>query len=153
MRSRVDTVHSSRRWKWKSTPLEWFVENFSLDVLEDQKHDGLQYCPFRSNPKVDSYRPDNLLCFPWLVVEHKRGNVGSAEVTFGHCQAANASAAALMLFESAARYSQDSEPDGQLPPVFAITTIGKSVRVWIAWCDNANDEEHYVRTISSIPPS
>ncbi|KFA80119.1 hypothetical protein S40288_04653 [Stachybotrys chartarum IBT 40288] len=143
MKSRADTVHYSRRWKWKNTPLERFIENFSLDALEEQKDRGLYYCPFRSNPTVDSYRPDNLLCFPWLIVEHKKGNVSKAEIKFGECQAANASVAALMLLESAAKYSQDSETSGQLPPVFAITTVGKLVRIWIAWHDNASVEKYY----------
>ncbi|KAH7304295.1 hypothetical protein B0I35DRAFT_445485 [Stachybotrys elegans] len=135
-------------WRWKGTPV--VTENFSLEVLEQLWNNGKGLCssPFDIYSKAkagnhrskDTYRPKDHQCFPWLVVEHKK----ATNAEFCYCQAANASSAALMLLESAAQYAETRYDGLLVPPIPVITTVGKRVRVWIAWhsfIDSGPDDE------------
>ncbi|KAI9148839.1 hypothetical protein HJFPF1_10881 [Paramyrothecium foliicola] len=153
--NRFDELSELDRWRWPGS--KRLVENFSLDVLDNlwDEGNGLWCCPFRSQEKssqskrrqskfeADRYRPRDLQCFPWLIVEHKEGAEDRSKrakaEAFCYCQAANASSAALMLLQSASEYAEEG-PDGQcVPPIPVITTIGEKVRIWIAWHWSARD--------------
>lgn len=86
------------------------------------------------------------MCFPWAVVEIKRGTafheqqakeaeVGAHEKRkqFCYCQAANASAAGLTLREDlAARANNSSELYGARV-MFSFTCVGSAVKLWLTY--------------------
>jgi hypothetical protein len=98
------------------------------------------------------------ICFPWLIVEHKKTG-GRALVEKCYCQAANAGTAAIMMLETLSMVVED---DGQetkdkdhIPPVVTITTVDSVVRVWIAYSCDPSDSggANYVRKpLPSLSP-
>lgn len=78
-------------------------------------------------------RDQDWVCFPWLIVQH--GKPGSCE-TQCHQEAANASTAAVMMFERLCKFVptdiQGKENEHVLP-VVTLTTVKKVVRVWITY--------------------
>ena len=94
--------------------------------------------------------PSDFICYPWLIVEHKRAGGGSVERKC-HCQAANAAAAAVMMLESLFNYEPEAhehnEANEHIPPVVSITTVAKLVRVWITYSCRPTDDDaaKYVR--------
>ncbi|KAL9107577.1 MAG: hypothetical protein Q9227_007577 [Pyrenula ochraceoflavens] len=142
-----DMEVTTRKFKWKETAQSKLVENFSLEILDRLVKFGLQACPL-SRYTVDSYRPKDLQCFPWLIVEHKRNDEKEREKCY--CQAANDSAAALMLLQTAATFAEIKDEGRHVPPIVAVTTVGHVVRVWIAYHHPVDGEDHYdLRTIWS----
>ncbi|KAK3633290.1 hypothetical protein LTR56_015858 [Elasticomyces elasticus] len=80
----------------------------------------------------------DLICFPWAVVEAKRpkrpGDRRSPEERC-YCQAANAAAAALNIFDSLIQKVVHVCPD-EVPPVIAFTSVGPHLKVWLAFKQN-----------------
>jgi hypothetical protein len=76
------------------------------------------------------------ICFPWLIVEHKKaGEMANEEKC--HCQAANAGTAAVMMLETLSKIVPGGKKhmaDKHIPPVITMTTVDKIVRVWITYC-------------------
>ncbi len=93
------------------------------------------------------------ICFPWLVVEHKKaGKGGTREQCY--CQAANAGTAAVMMLESLYSIETEHVPDNEhILPVVTMTTVDKNVRIWLAYsCKPSGDAAaRYVRTPPPFP--
>lgn len=77
-------------------------------------------------------RHDDLVCFPFAVVELKHGEAGSRE-EFCYCQAANGASTALRMLENLYRHADGQNNDNHVPPVVAFTCIGPVIRLWIAY--------------------
>ena len=76
---------------------------------------------------------NDLICFPFAVVELKHGMVGGSHQEFCYCQAANGASAALSMLENLFQYTERKENYQHVPPVVAFTCIGPSIRLWIAY--------------------
>jgi hypothetical protein len=89
------------------------------------------------------------ICFPWLIVEHKKaGEVALEEKCY--CQAANAGTAAIMMLETLSGIVpgvKEHKAHEHIPPVVTMTTVDKIVRVWITYSckPSDNDAAKYVR--------
>lgn len=101
--------------------------------------------------KKGNWISSDYICFPWLIVEHKRNGDGSVEKKC-YCQAANAGAAAVMmlesLFNSEPQARKHNEANEHIPPVVTITTVDRIVRVWITYSwkpSGRKDPVKYVR--------
>jgi hypothetical protein len=144
-----DAPASSREWNWKNTAQQKLVENFSFDILEKLSQAGLKYTPLYMQGEIsEKYNRKNLQCFPWLIIEHKKGNDKEAEHCY--CQAANASAATLMLLQTVSRYAENQYKSKHVPPVVAVTTIGKKVRVWITHYTQWHGVDGYVCAVPTV---
>jgi len=96
----------------------------------------------------------DLMCFPWAVVEIKRGTAfhvqgdntddeqkaKKAEARahekrkqFCYCQAANASAAGLTLREDLAARANDNSKLDDARVMFSFTCVGSAVKLWITY--------------------
>ena len=78
-------------------------------------------------------RGQDWVCFPWLIVQH--GKPGGSEAQC-HQEAANASTAAVMMLERLCKFvpaGVQGKENEHVPPVVAITTVKKVVRVWITY--------------------
>ena len=115
------------------------VENFTLPVLSElRKASG---CSLISSPtsalaKWDPKKPKpmgaaDLTCFPWAVVEVKTSKWKRDKSKFCYCQAANASAEALMMRERLAE--RVNEPSKDALVIFSFTCVGPSVRFWLTF--------------------
>ena len=126
-------IPTSRKWQWNESPMDSMVENFTVGTL---KHLMLEHGLQPSTATVlgsGQHKASDLICFPWLIVEQKRNDVGQEKC---YCQAANAGAAAVMLFERLCKYvpkSSRTKREAQIPPVVTVTTVDKMVRVWVAY--------------------
>jgi hypothetical protein len=92
----------------------------------------------------------DLMCFPWAIVEIKRGTAESAandeykrkeaeakaherRAQFCYCQAANASAAGLTLREHLAARAKDSSKLDDARVMFSFTCVGSAAKLWITY--------------------
>ncbi|KAJ3545245.1 hypothetical protein NM208_g2604 [Fusarium decemcellulare] len=112
--------------KWHQSPNNVLVESFSWSLLKDLYTHGLRPTPFL----VFNRKPQEskLMCYPWLVVEHKKEDITPTTVC---CQAANASACAVKISQVTARYAVEQPDSAHVPPIPVVTTIGPQVRVWV----------------------
>lgn len=116
------------------------MQNFSLETLDQLNRFGLQYCPL--DPfKGQSYSLQKPHCFPWLIAEYK---VAAKQTEKCVCQAANAGTAALMLFQTAARFASDKVQGRHVPPVVTITTTSNIIKVWIMYYAPKESDDAYV---------
>lgn len=136
--------------QWKHSAHERLAKqlsgNLAHDTLVDLEKFGLQFCPFGpSNSK--SLAKDSMVCFPWLVIEHKPGDMIKTRPKEKecYCQAANASAAALMLLQRAAVFAEAKDQNQHVPPVVAVTTVGNIVRVWMTYYNQKEERDRHVR--------
>lgn len=121
-------------WPWGNSARKGLVKNFSRRVLEHLAGQGLEPCVAniyraKERAKIDK---SECMCFPWLVVEHKRTPSNRTE----HCysQAANGAHAVLTMHRILAKFVDKQLPDTKhIPPVTTITTIGSHVKVWVAY--------------------
>ncbi|KEY65162.1 hypothetical protein S7711_04252 [Stachybotrys chartarum IBT 7711] len=131
---RIPRAGSSEGRNWHQSPNHPIVEQLSWSVLKSLWPYQLRPTPFKifHKPPMEA----DLKCYPWLVVEHKKGGSDSlsrATVETVSCQAANAAACAVKLNENAARYAIESDDSIHIPPIPTITTIGSKVKVWIMY--------------------
>lgn len=78
--------------------------------------------------------PDNdLVCFPFAVVELKHSYIGSSQETFCSCQAANAASFALGMLEKLYSLAEQHSTNAHVPPVVAFTCIGPQIRLWMVY--------------------
>lgn len=100
--------------------------------------------------KAEGNPENDLLCFPWAVVEIKRGYDSSAE--FCYCQAANASSFALQLFDDLV-FQATGQRDHTVPLVIAFTIVGPEYSVWIAYSSPAVSTKkcHVSQSLHSTP--
>ncbi|OJD23269.1 hypothetical protein ACJ73_05375 [Blastomyces percursus] len=111
------------------------VTNFSLEVLGDLRSAGLISSPVRSlhewtKDKLNFLSPEELVCFPWAVVEQSRGIFSTSE----NCaRVANAALTALRLNQELSKWATCS--DDSVPPVVAFTCIAPDIKVWLTYLD------------------
>ena len=133
-------ANTSQRWKWALWPVDDLVRNFSISTLRELAKHGLLSSAagiFKKDP--GQIVPSDCICYPWLIVEYKKGQESTTPVC--QAQAANAAVAALMMYRTLARYATPKV----VPPVVAMTAVGEAVRIWIAYCDDGDDgSERYV---------
>lgn len=120
-------------------PVDDVVKNFTRNNLESLAAHGLHssVAGIFNDGRKDRIVPSDCICYPWLVVEHKK--LEQAKEIECYCQAANAAAAELMMFRTLVKYATHKI----VPPVVTMTTVGEFVRIWIAYFDT--DSEQYVR--------
>ena len=91
----------------------------------------------------------DLMCFPWAIVEIKKGiaepitndarmNTKAAQAherrtQFCYCQAANASAAGVLLREQLAKRGRDRSHLQNARVMFSFTCVGSTVKLWITY--------------------
>ena len=64
-----------------------------------------------------------------------------------YCQAANASSAVLMMLEKLSMCESIATADANIPPVTTMTTVGKDVRVWLAYvCTEVSSKGNNTKT-------
>ena len=104
--------------------------NFSLERLHSLREEGIACSPatgLGKNPPSTS--SDDLVCFPFVVVELKHPLIGESQEQFCICQAANGASVALkmlvQLYKHADRHAEE------VPPVVAFTCIGSKISVWL----------------------
>lgn len=112
------------------------VQNFSLKTLNHLAWYGLESSPislFKVPATPQSKKPGKArhMCYPWLIVEHKKANMAMEEGCY--CQAANAAHATLTMHRILATYTKPLAQDMHIPPVTTMTTVGQEVRIWIAY--------------------
>lgn len=117
-----------------------YVINFSRDVLgspqvspEGDKRPSPMLRPRKEAPTTRStLRGVDLMCFPWAIVEVKTTPCeGTNKRIFCYCQAANASAEALLLREELAERAGTQGKAALI--IFSFTCVGPSVRLWITY--------------------
>jgi hypothetical protein len=126
------------------------TEKFEHTTLQHLARHGVESNTAGLYRKKDKWISSDFICFPWLIVEHKKAGDGSVERKC-HCQAANAGTAAVMmlesLFNSEPEANEHNEANEHIPPVVSITTVCKTVRVWITYSCKPSDDDtaKYVR--------
>lgn len=129
------------------------VTNFSLEVLGDLRSAGLISSPIRglrewAKDKATSLSQDQLICFPFAVVELRPCGISFlSENESCYSQAANGALAALRLNEKLCNWATASYDS--VPPVVAFTCVGEEIRVWLAFSE-VKDNIHLSR-VSSAP--
>jgi hypothetical protein len=135
LRERIPT---SKKWQLTKDPKNVMIENFSDATLQHLARRGVQSNTaglFRNPQSLKRMVLSDCICFPWLIVEHKKaGDVVNEEEC--HCQAANAGTAAVMMLETLSKIVPGGKKhmaDEHIPPVITMTTVDKIVRVWITY--------------------
>ena len=135
------------------------VDSFSLPVLGELRNSGnksLVSAPttglynWAAKNKATLPGAKDLMCYPWAIVEVKRGTAEPAvdgeherneaearaherRTQFCYCQAANASAAGLTLREHLAESAKDSSKLQNARVMFSFTCVGSAVRLWLTY--------------------
>ena len=146
-----DRLPSSKQWPITEEQQPQIAEDavFTLQTLAHlAEHHKVQSSTARlfSRPQKDVVLSD-YICFPWLVVEHKKAVKGKDREQC-YCQAANAGTAAVMMLESLCRIQKGHGPDNDhILPVVTMTTVDKIVKIWIAYSCKPSDDAaaKYVR--------
>lgn len=128
------------RWQWPSNP-KGTAANFSRKVLEHLTHHGLQPSTagvFDKGWQTELRRAD-YQCFPWFIVEHKEDVLRDKESRC-YCRAANAADATLIMNQLLATYAENKTDDVHIPPVVTMTTVGKDIKIWIAYACNKGED-------------
>lgn len=129
------------RWQWMKDPKHSIVENFSFRTLDHlAKHEIQSNTAGLFRRRQEDKILSDFICFPWLIVEHKKaGGVGVKEQCY--CQAANAGTAAVMLLQTLSKYVPPGKVNEHIPPVVTMTTVDSTVRVWITYsCKPGGDD-------------
>lgn len=129
------------------------VDNFSLPTLGNLRSGAdtkLVSTPGKAllrwaTKKQKSLKAMHLMCFPWAIVEVKHGTPNSCKknereskdhdtrTESCYCQAANASAAALILQEDLAKKAKTEFEPEDAQVVFAYTCVGSTAKLWITY--------------------
>ncbi|KAH6636948.1 hypothetical protein F5144DRAFT_569209 [Chaetomium tenue] len=142
-----ERIPTSTRWQLMRDPKPALVENFSPATLQHLARHGVQSNTaniFRKDQTLKNIIMSDCLCFPWLIVEHKKAGEMALEEKC-HCQAANAGTAAVMMLETLARIVpgvEEHTANEYIPPVVTMTTVDKIVRVWITYCCEQQSDDH-----------
>jgi hypothetical protein len=130
-------TQTSDRWNWPNNAKNGLVKNFLRSTLEHLATHGLEPSPagiFKEHGRAEIEMSD-FLCYPWLVVEHKRDKVPMDTEMFCYCQAANAAQGVLKMHEILAQYAEDKTDATHIPPITTMTTVGSNVKIWIAYVE------------------
>lgn len=147
-----------------------FGTSFSIQSLGELSKKGVICAPTtglrkRTSSPETRLSSTDLVCFPWAVVEFKKQIQGS-QIERCYCQAANASAVALVLLaqlsakakEKAEENEEDKEKAqvkakvkamhaacSRLPPVVSFTCVGPIVKVWLTYYKVSSSTGKYER--------
>jgi hypothetical protein len=135
-----DRIPTTTNWRFEKSPKGCMVQNFSMQTLQALAEHGLQPTAraiFREGRR-DNIKMSDLICYPWLIVEHKKSSDQGKDL-FCYCQAANAGMGALMMLKTLAKYAERRVHDEHIPPVITITTVECTVRVWVMYVDEGAD--------------
>lgn len=133
------------------------ISNFSIEVLgELLESRDLITSPMSGvsdwvRDKRSKIHQNQLVCFPWAVVEIKPANEQQNPVHFCYCQAANGASTALALLETLYKRALSTGVNHveRIPPIVTFTSIGPVIRVWLAFAEkNNSDSVIRVRLIS-----
>lgn len=72
-----------------------------------------------------------MICFPWAIVETKKSRPGADSEVKCYCQAANASAQALVMREELVKKAKEKTNPLEACVIFAYTCIGPSIKLWM----------------------
>lgn len=137
-------------------------DNYTKEQLAQLATQGLHYglsVPSSGDDAtvhMSSKEPQpQLVCFPWGIFEacgafkSPEANDVSFEMTASRVSAA--ASTALSMFGRLARFA-DEKHDGQhIPPVIAITSVGASTTVWLAYSDIIDDKiRDHVRGLTHV---
>jgi hypothetical protein len=75
------------------------------------------------------------MCYPWAIVETKKSTPGASKETKCYCQAANASAQALVMRAELAKKAKEKSKTLEACVIFAYTCIGPSIKLWMTYRD------------------
>ncbi len=151
-------IPTPKRWQLTKGLRKGITENFLYTTLQHLARFGVESNTaglFRRRPRQTVVRSD-FICFPWLIVEHKKaGKTAKGEECY--CQAANAGTAAIMMLETLSAIvpgSKQQRTNEHIPPVVAVTTVDKDVRVWITYSckPSYKSAAKYVRAPAPSPP-
>ncbi|KAK4038765.1 hypothetical protein C8A01DRAFT_37255 [Parachaetomium inaequale] len=133
-----ERIPTSKKWQFMRDPNNAMIENFSHTTLQHLARHGVQSNTaglFRKRQNQKTIVLSDCICFPWLIVEHKKaGEVALEERCY--CQAANAGTAAVMMLETLSGIVpgvKKHTANEHIPPVVTMTTVDKIVRVWITY--------------------
>ncbi|KAL1801647.1 hypothetical protein ACET3X_001989 [Alternaria dauci] len=118
------------------------VENFTLPVLSElRKTKEIISSPTTTllNRNPTKLGASDLACFPWAVIEVKRGTWKDDSAEFCYCQAANGSAEALIIREELAAKVRDPSNDALV--IFSFTLLSPSSRPSAPPMSPADEEE------------
>lgn len=115
------------------------VKSFSLPVLQSlqsPQKGSLRPSPSSNLRRMDPNKPGTggaaeLMCFPWAIVELKTTPWKADQTEFCYCQAANASAQALIMREELAKKAHD--PSREALVIFSFTCVGPNIRLWLTY--------------------
>ncbi|RKL33944.1 hypothetical protein BFJ72_g9726 [Fusarium proliferatum] len=137
--SPIPRITDHRGREWNKEPALSLVESFSWSTLKELYMHGLRPSPFVQAFDNEEPLEAHLKCYPWLIVEFKRGGKALsdsqrlAQLETVRCQALNASVCAVKLNQIAARYAVELRKQAHIPPIPAVTTVGSKVSVWITY--------------------
>ncbi len=126
-----------------NAPVQSVRESFPRETLKHLAQHGLESDAsgiLASNKKARNSDRD-CICFPWLVVQHKKPDGTAAQC---HLEAANAATAAVMMLEQLCKFIPagiQGKANEHVPLVVAITTVKKMVRVWITYSSRPSFED------------
>ncbi len=128
-------------------------ENLSHEVLQHLAQHGLE--PDASGILASdkgAKDPDReWISFPWLVVQHDKPDGTGAQCYHG---AANAATAAVMMMERLCKFIPAGirgKANEHVPLVVAITTVKKTVRVWITYSSRPSFDDVAKFVSSPLP--
>jgi hypothetical protein len=85
-----------------------------------------------------------LVCFPWGIFEacgvFKSPDAKDVSFASAVSQVSAAASTALSMFERLAKFADEKHNGQHIPPVIAITSVGASTTVWLAYCDIVDDK-------------
>ncbi|KAL2193245.1 hypothetical protein P885DRAFT_64083 [Corynascus similis CBS 632.67] len=150
-----ERIPTSERWRLTEAPIKAINENFSYTTLQYLASYGVESNTaglFRQGRK---HGLSDYICFPWLIVEHKRAG-GPATEEECYCQAANAGTAAVMMLETLSKIfpgvaKKERRAHKHIPPVVTITTVDKIVRVWITYACELSDDNSVPKYVRKPP--
>lgn len=132
------------------------AKGFSLEVLgalrtnEQVKLRSTLTTPLQrySATKRNHFGATDMMCFPWAVVETKKSKPGKSKEMKCYCQAANASAQALLMREELAQKAKERSNTLEACVIFAYTCIGPSIKLWMTYRDSVRSH-----VLSPLGPS
>ncbi|KAF4986185.1 hypothetical protein FGRMN_10951 [Fusarium graminum] len=133
-KSHIPETAEHKGLKWHDSPTPSIVESFSWSVLKELHDHGLPPSPINAlEASGKEPRENDLKCFPWFVVEHKKQDNSEKSKREAYRQAVNASGCAVRLNQIAAKYAVRLAHDAHVPPTPTVTTVGPLVKVWITY--------------------
>lgn len=121
------------KWAWNKQPKDTMVTNFSKNTLQHLAAHGLYSVvadALGQQRSKKNWRLAHHMCFPWLVMEHKKSK---KDMEFCYCQTANGTSAAVLLLENLCAHATKSRLNLRVPPVIGMTTCGREFKVWITY--------------------